>query len=107
MAPTVLFTRTREVFFKLFLKSSFQHIVRLSGVEITALNVCTYIRDLTFCLAYFNSVLNPILYSFLGYGFRNRFVIAMRKVKRATSVRKRKFRRSDDRRPKNMLAQYL
>lgn len=64
------------------------HIVRLSGVEITAMDACTYIRDITFCLAYFNSVLNPLLYSFLGYGFRNRFVNAVRKIKRACSIKR-------------------
>ena len=47
--------------------------MRLSGLELTARTACRYIRDVTFCLAYLNSLMNPLLYSFLAYGFRNRF----------------------------------
>ena len=81
------------------------HIMRLSGLELTARMACRYIRDVTFCLAYLNSdevsnccslegalwnaltslnpleAMNPILYSFLGYGFRNRLFNAIKRIK--------------------------
>lgn len=59
-----------------------KHLMRLSGLELTARTACRYIRDVTFCLAYLNSLMNPLLYSFLAYGFRNRFYKALQRVKR-------------------------
>ena len=59
-----------------------KHLMRLSGLELTAHTACRYIRDVTFCLAYLNSLMNPLLYSFLAYGFRNRFYKALQRVKR-------------------------
>ena len=75
----------------------FQHLMRLSGLELTARTACRYIRDVTFCLAYLNSLMNPLLYSFLAYGFRNRFYKALQRVKRFIyNVRRRDTRKKPD-----------
>ena len=71
--------------------------MRLSGLEVTARTACRYIRDVTFCLAYLNSLMNPLLYSFLAYGFRNRFYKALQRVKRFVyNFRRRDARKKPD-----------
>ena len=46
------------------------HLLQIKGVSLSSDGACHVIRDVTFCLAFFNSALNPILNSFFLYNFK-------------------------------------
>ncbi|CAG5098008.1 Oidioi.mRNA.OKI2018_I69.XSR.g15328.t1.cds [Oikopleura dioica] len=62
------------------------HIAKITGVNVSR-TTCSITTDLTFVLAYFNAVLNPILYSFLSHDFRNRFTLTRHKICRKFLLR--------------------
>nr|XP_039261295.1 type-1 angiotensin II receptor-like [Styela clava] len=48
------------------------HLLQINGVNMSSDAACHVTRDVTFCLAFFNSALNPILNSFFLYNFKQR-----------------------------------
>ncbi|CAG5103526.1 Oidioi.mRNA.OKI2018_I69.chr1.g811.t1.cds [Oikopleura dioica] len=48
------------------------HLVKAHGFQIPLEN-CEIITDVTFCLAYMSSAINPLMYIFLGQDFRRRW----------------------------------
>ncbi|CBY35130.1 unnamed protein product [Oikopleura dioica] len=118
---TVLVANLVISFVCCWLPFHFWHIVRLSGLDLSEHHFCAKIRDLTFwlvenqlrsidvfSLAYSNSVLNPLLYSFLGYGFRNKLIAALTRIKLCFRSRSpyRLSQQGNERRSQNML-EYL
>ncbi|XP_076818984.1 somatostatin receptor type 2-like [Clavelina lepadiformis] len=48
------------------------HLAQIKGVNVDDMETCSLVQDITFCLAFFNSAINPILNSFFLFNFKER-----------------------------------